>query len=255
MIMRMKTTLVFLDTETTGTGRDDRLCQLAYIAKIDGHIVETYNELFNPCRKIPAEASAVTHITNKMVEGKPIFKDCGDYSRIKELLEQENSVLVAHNAKFDLGMLAHEGIFPKHYICTLKVARYLDGDGKIPRYNLQFLRYFLEMEIDAQAHDAMGDIKVLCELFPRLYKSVAKEIGIELADDDTCCDPRVLEKMFEISSKPSMVTTFMFGKYNGKKVADVAQMDQGYLQWLLEQKRQNPDEEEDWIYTLESFLK
>ncbi|MDB4983852.1 MAG: exonuclease RNase and polymerase exodeoxyribonuclease, partial [Patescibacteria group bacterium] len=246
----MKTTLIFLDTETTGIGQDDRLCQLAFISKVDGEIIETYNELFNPGRKIPPEASAVTHITNKMVDDKPAFKDCDDFLRIKDLLEQENSVMVAHNAKFDLGMLAHENIHSKNYICTLKVARYLDADGKIPRYNLQFLRYFLEMEIDAQAHDALGDIKVLCELFPRLYKSMAKELGIEVAEDDTCCDPKVLEKMFEISSKPSMVTTFMFGKHVGKKVADVAATDKGYLQWLLEQKKQNPDEEEDWIYTL-----
>ena len=110
MIVSMKKTLIFIDTETTGIGAEDRLCQLAFIAKENGEITETYNELFNPGMKIPPDASAVTHITNKMVEGKPAFKSSDEYSRLKELLEKDSSVFVAHNAKFDIGMLAKENI-------------------------------------------------------------------------------------------------------------------------------------------------
>ena len=257
MIVSMKKTLIFIDTETTGIGAEDRLCQLAFIAKENGEITETYNELFNPGMKIPPDASAVTHITNKMVEGKPAFKSSDEYSRLKELLEKDSSVFVAHNAKFDIGMLAKENITVPYHICTLRVARHLDPDGKIPKYNLQFLRYFLEMEIDAPAHDALGDVMVLAELFPRLYKSVAKEMemNLELDQDDNGCDRRVIDRMIEISAKPLMINSFMFGKHVGKKISDVAKTDRGYLEWLLEQKKKSEDDEEDWIYTLEYFLK
>ena len=64
----MNKRFIFIDTETTGNGPDDVLCQIAY----------KYNDavfvaLYNPQKKIPPEASAVTHITNKMVEDKPVF--------------------------------------------------------------------------------------------------------------------------------------------------------------------------------------
>ena len=63
-----------------------------------------------------------------------------------------------------------------------------------------------------------------------------------------------IEKMIEISSKPSLMNLFSFGKHNGKTVAEVKNIDPGYLDWMLTQKEQNPDNEEDWIYTLKYHL-
>jgi len=42
--------------------------------------------------------------------------------------------MVAHNAAFDVDMLKKEGIEPKNVICTLKLARYFDKDGVVPKY-------------------------------------------------------------------------------------------------------------------------
>jgi DNA polymerase III epsilon subunit-like protein len=61
---------IFLDTETTGTGPADRLCQIAF--KIKGGY--TVNELFNPGMPITIDAMIVHHITNEMVLGKPAFQ-------------------------------------------------------------------------------------------------------------------------------------------------------------------------------------
>ncbi len=58
---------IFLDTETTGTGLDDRLCQIAFKPE-DGLAV---CELFNPGMPISIDAMAVHHITNKMVQEYP----------------------------------------------------------------------------------------------------------------------------------------------------------------------------------------
>ncbi len=56
---------IFLDTETTGNGPADRLCQIAFKSK-EGDAVNV-NELFNPGMPITIDAMTVHHITNEMV--------------------------------------------------------------------------------------------------------------------------------------------------------------------------------------------
>ena len=234
--------LIFFDTETTGNTEKDFLCQIAY--KISD---ESFTSLYKPPIKIPPEASAVHHITNKMVEGKPAFKESGELPKIKKLLKDENAVMVAHNAPFDLLMIKKEGIEPVRFICTLRVARHLDKEEKIERYNLQYLRYLLEIEIDATAHDALGDVLVLEQLYGRLKKKVVEQDGLR--------EDEAIEKMIEISSHPSLLHTFRFGKYNSQKIEEVLKTDKGYLEWLLGEKEKSDQIDEDWIYTLKHYLR
>ncbi len=234
--------IIFLDTETTGNEpKKDFLCQLAYKTK-----TETFCELYKPPIPIPPEASAITHITNKHVANKPTFKESPEYKKIKTLLEDKNSVMVAHNNKFDFEILKNENIFPSNTICTLRVARTLDKNNIIPQYRLQYLRYYLDIDIEAPAHDALGDVLVLEKLYERLLDKIMKE--------DKITEEQAVEKMIEISSRPSIMNMFNFGKYNGKTVEEVANTDRGYLEWMLAQKEQNPENEEDWIYTLKYYL-
>ncbi len=232
--------IIFFDTETTGVTENDFLCQIAYIT--DG---ENFVGLYKPPIQIPPGASAVHHITNKMVEDKPLFSESPDKTKIKELFENQNSIVVAHNVSFDLMIIKNEGILPLNFICTLKVARHLDKDGKIDKYSLQNLRYQLGIEVEAVAHDAMGDVTVLEKLFERLKNKIIK---------DGATQDEAIAQMIEISKKPSLHRTFRFGKHIGKKVEDVVKADRGYLEWLLAQKELKPQGEEDWIYTLKHFL-
>ena len=64
-----------------------------------------------------------------------------------------------------------------------------------------------------------------------------------------------IQKMIEISSHPSLLRSFSFGKHNGKKIEEVLAIDRGYLEWLLAQKLASGQIEEDWIYTLRHYLK
>lgn len=244
--------IIFFDTETTGNEPiKDFVCQLAYktatSAQGSGEPKEvTFCELYKPGIPIPPEASAITHITNKMVADKPAFQESDNYGTIKLLFEDPNSVVVAHNAKFDLAIIGKEGIAPANFICTLRVARALDKDNVIPQYKLQYLRYYLDIEIEAEAHDALGDVLVLEKLYERLLAKIIKEDGLK--------EEEAIEKMIDISSRPSLMNMFNFGKHNGKTLAEVAGTDRGYLEWMLAQKEQNPDNEEDWIYTLKHYL-
>ncbi len=240
--------IVFLDTETTGIEATDFLCQLAYKTSTasDG-ASETFCELYKPEIKISIEASSVTHITNKMVADRPSFKESPEYKKIKNMLESDDTIMVAHNAKFDIGMLKKENINPLHTICTLRVARYLDKEHKIPQHKLQYLRYYLEIEIEAAAHDALGDVLVLEKLFERLVIAIKKE-------NNNCTDEEAYEIMADISGKPSLMYSFSFGKHKDKTVADVLKLDRGYLEWFLGQKEESNPEDEDWIYTLKYHL-
>lgn len=241
--------IIFLDTETTGNEpKKDFMCQLAYKVKDTPETPgETFCELYKPAIPIPPEASAITHITNKMVADKKVFIESPEYNKIKTLLESPDSVMVAHNNKFDYEIIKKEGITPANIICTLRVARALDKNNIIPQYRLQYLRYYLDIEIVAEAHDALGDVLVLEKLYERLLDKIIKEDGVTQEE--------AINKMIEISSKPSMMNLFNFGKHNGKTVADVARVDPGYLEWMLNQKEQSDsDNEEDWIYTLKHHL-
>lgn len=239
-----KENLVFLDTETTGLGKEDRLCQVAY--KFQG---EEKESLFKPPVPISVESMSVAHVTNKMVADKEPFVGSEMFQELKNIFEKDN-ILVAHNAGFDAEMLRKEGLEIKRMIDTFKIAHYLDHEGKIPRYNLQYLRYYFEFDVaDAPAHNALGDIRVLEVIFDYYWE---KMLAIKNTPE------AAISEMLKISAEPILIRKFNFGKYTGEWVEEVAKKDANYLRWLLGEKnkaRENGEEEdENWIYTLRYHL-
>jgi len=232
--------LIFFDTETTGNTEEDYLCQIAYKTG-----EETFSGFYKPPIKIPPEASAVHHITNKMVDGRSAFRESEEYRAIKNLFEGKDTVVVAHNAPFDLAMIGKEGIQPANFICTLRLIRHLDEECKIERYNLQYLRYLLELDVEANAHDALGDVLVLEKLFEHLKREMAE--GGKGEDE-------IIAEMLDISAKPSLIRRFTFGKFNGRPLKEIVEIEPGYLEWLLGEKQKESAPDEDWIYTLKHHL-
>jgi DNA polymerase III epsilon subunit-like protein len=231
--------LIFLDTETTGNEiSTDRLCQVCFQV---GNEIKT--EYFKPPLPISVKSMSITHITNEMIADKKPFIGSAMARELEKLLI--DGILVAHNAKFDIAMLEAEGLAVPKNICTLRVARYLDKENVIPEYNLQYLRYYLKLDIDGTAHNAEDDVKVLRALFMRLLTKMIVETGDEKS---------AIEKMIEVSAKPSLFFRFNFGKYKERVVEEVLQTDRKYLQWLLNSKLENGDNDEDWIYTLQYHL-
>jgi DNA polymerase III epsilon subunit-like protein len=239
-----KADLIFLDTETTGTGANDRICQVAY--KFQG---QEYEALFKPPVPIEVAAMAVSHITNRMVVDKEPFDNSAMYQSLAKIFAADH-IFVAHNAQFDVEMLRKEGLMVGQVIDTLKVAQALDLEGTIPRYNMQYLRYYHDLVVeDATAHNALGDIRVLEKLFDFYYDQM-----LATFKDDT----KVLAEMLAISARPVLIKRFNFGKYIGWKIGDVLAEDKGYLTWLFNQKimarERSEENDEDWIYTLDYYL-
>lgn len=240
-----KSNLIFLDTETTGRGPESRLCQVAY--KFDGKESES---LFKPPVPIEIEAMAVSHITNRMVENKESFLGSKMHQHLQEILSGDN-ILVAHNAEFDAEMLRRENLPIGKAIDTFKIAQYLDSEALIPRFSLQYLRYYFDLDVaDAPAHNALGDVRVLEKLFDLLCDKMTT-----IPPDEEA----IIQKMIDISAHPIFVKRFNFGKYRGELVGEVALRDSGYLRWLLEEKVKERDQgrenDANWIHTLEHYLK
>lgn len=231
--------LIFLDTEATGNDpKSDRLCQICF--EVEGQVRTEY---FKPPIPVSVKAMSITHITNKMLEDQKSFEGSEMKAELQELLQE--GVLVAHNALFDIAMLKAEGVTVPQFICTLRVARHLDPENKIPEYNLQFLRYFLGLEIKGGAHDAEEDVRVLHGVFDRLLIKMKEKHG---------SDEAALKEMMAVSSRPSIFGLMPFGKYKGKTLSEVVETDRAYLEWLLNQKLQNEEDDQDWVYTLKHYL-
>ena len=234
--------LIFLDTETTGNGAEDRLIQVAYTINDDSPFVD---ELYTPPLPIKIEAMAVHHITEKMIESKPTFAESKEFKDLEQRFEN-GAIMIAHNAPFDAGMLEKEGLTVGRTIDTLKLAHHLDPEGKISSYKLQYLRYLLGIDVEATAHDAKGDVLVLEELFYRFLKKIMERENIS---QDTA-----IEQMIAISERPLEYKFFPFGKHKNKSIEDVAKEDRGYLEWLLRTKQEQEPDDENWIYTLQKAL-
>ena len=75
MKLNLKKPLIFFDLETTGISiTHDRIVQLGYIKVMPNGSEEAGNFYINPEMPIPAEATAVHHITDADVADKPTFK-------------------------------------------------------------------------------------------------------------------------------------------------------------------------------------
>ena len=152
--------IIFLDTETTGFDKP-RMIQLAY--KTSKYQFESF---YNPLRPIDKGATNVHGITDDMVKNKDVFGLSADVGILQMLIDHK--ILVAHNAKFDLNILDIEGVKCKNYICTYQCCLHILGRENKRGYNkLQNLKEEFELSgcEDAKAHDAMGDVIVLEQLF------------------------------------------------------------------------------------------
>ncbi|MEA1919328.1 MAG: exonuclease domain-containing protein [Campylobacterota bacterium] len=240
---------VLLDTETTGTSEEDRIIQLGYIVLEGKKETEVYNEFCSSERPISFGAMEVHGITPEMIEGKLTCTQTQAYKEL-EALNVESNYMVIHNAPFDLGMLAKEGFTCKmKLIDTLRCAKHVFDDSEAHR--LQFFRYQMglykeeqaeadALGIEVKAHDAIGDVLVMKLFLSRLREAVQERFAGESP----------VEKLVELTKKPVLIKSFRFGKYRGKKIADVAQEDAGYLRWM----QSNMDLDEDMKYTLATLI-
>ena len=117
-----------VDLETTGgTPGFTKITEIGAVRLEEGRQVATFSQLVDPRQPVPAKITEITGITGEMLVGKPPIEDV-----LPRFLEfSADSVLVAHNARFDLGFLDYElsmlmsRTFPRPTLDTLRLARRL----------------------------------------------------------------------------------------------------------------------------------
>jgi DNA polymerase-3 subunit epsilon len=162
---------VIVDLETTGGHIAlDRITEVGIIL-IDGETIERFSTLVNPGRPIPPFIENMTGITNEMVADAPAFASLAAdlASRLKGRL------LVAHNARFDYGVLKNEfkraGIrYRSETLCTVKLSRRLYPQHY--KHNLDAIIARHQIDLPAR-HRALAD----AEGVYRFLLSASKELG------------------------------------------------------------------------------
>jgi DNA polymerase-3 subunit epsilon len=159
----LQESVAFLDLETTGANPvHDRITEVGLIVVENGELVEEWETLVNPGRRIPGHISLLTGITDEMVALAPAFED------IARVLwdKLDGRTLVAHNARFDAGFLKAEfqrleRRYAPKVLCTVKLSRALYPEHR--RHNLDSLLERHAIRCGAR-HRALGDARVLWEL-------------------------------------------------------------------------------------------
>ncbi|WP_119678453.1 3'-5' exonuclease [Indioceanicola profundi] len=175
---------VVFDTETTGLApsQGDELVSIAGVRIINGRILtgETFQSLINPGRPIPASSTAIHGVTDAMVEGAPKAEDV--LPQFRAFIG--DSVLVAHNAAFDLKFLkmkqkAAGVLFDVPVLDTMILSRQIQGeDGD---HTLDGIAARLGLPI-MDRHSALGDALATAAIFLH-FIDLLEERGIETLDD------------------------------------------------------------------------
>ena len=173
-----------LDLETTGISYvTEKITEVGIIKYKNGEIIDEFECFVNPEKPIPEKVVEITHITDDMV------KDAETIDKVipKIIDFIGDSVLVAHNADFDIGYLKYN--FEKYgytlentYIDTLRLAKAIFPDLK--KYKLGIIADSLKIKVDV-AHRALDDVKTLVEVFKVMIERTKEENGKTIDDFDT----------------------------------------------------------------------
>ena len=164
---------VIFDLETTGISPNyDEVIEISALKVKGGEVVDEFNTLVNPGRKIPFGATKVNGITNAMVAEAPAFSHV-----LAEFLDfAEGLVLVGHNiARFDMKFIWRDaeqyfGEIPQNnYVDTLQVAR--KQLPKMDHHRLVDLAEHYGISSEG-AHRALND----CYMNQKVYECMVSEM-------------------------------------------------------------------------------
>ena len=132
------------------------------VKMVNGEIIDSWQSLINPQRRIPANITSLTGIDNDMVRHAPIFAEVA-----QEIADfTEDCVFVAHNVNFDYGFIREEFArlerrFKRPKLCTVsQMRKYYKG---LPSYSLANLTKHFDISMQRH-HRAMSDAIAASEL-------------------------------------------------------------------------------------------
>ena len=177
----INTTYCVLDLETTGlSAKTEKITEIGIMKIQNGEVVDEFCEFVNPEKPIPKRVQEVTNITDEMVANSPTI----DVLFPKVLDFIKDSVLVAHNASFDIGFLKNVAKnlgyeFDYTYVDTLPLARKLYPELK--KHKLGKIAEHLKIKVEV-AHRALDDVDTTVKILKEMMKTL-KERGAKKVSD------------------------------------------------------------------------
>lgn len=234
--MKLKLTrpLVFFDLETTGTNiTHDRIVEISIVKLMpDGTVVERSRRL-NPEMPIPAEATAVHHITDDDVAGEPTFRQVA--ASLSKLL-QGCDIAGFNSNRFDIPLLDQE--FHRAGVdFDLNGVRFVDVQTiyhkKEPRTLVAAYRYYCGKELE-EAHSALADTRATMEVL-MAQLDVYDDLPVELDGLSEFANPNrnvdLLGRLIYDDNKREVIN---FGKNKGRLAEEVLASDPGYYNWIMQ---------------------
>ena len=164
------------DTETTGVepSAGDKIISIGAVRIVNGRLLknETYERLVNPLRSVPRESVRIHGIRGDDLAGQPTLRDV-----LPEFHAFcEDTVLVAHNAAFDMRFLelaeADTGVrFTQPVLDTLLLSAALHAT--LEEHTLEAIAERLGVTVVGR-HTALGDALVTSEIFLKLLPLLAE---------------------------------------------------------------------------------
>ncbi|MFH0851818.1 MAG: 3'-5' exonuclease [Candidatus Peregrinibacteria bacterium] len=170
------------DVETTGLDprQGHRILEIAGVRvepfdpaqSKGGRILEerVFSQLVNPERPIPWEAKSIHKIGDEEVSSAPTID-----AVLPEFLRfAQNSVLVAHNAEFDMGFLHREKECCWGYVelpeclCTLRLSRSLFPNAY--RHTLDAMGAHVGLSVPKNLHRALPDVLLTAQVLLKMLE-------------------------------------------------------------------------------------
>jgi len=164
------------DIETTGLSVNfDKIIEIAAVRVKNGQILDEYQTYVNPERPISQLTTKITSIKNSDVAVAP---------KIEEVIKEfkaffEGTIMVAHNAQFDIGFIESElkrnNLFESElpYIDTLSLARNCYGHV-LKRFNLKTVSNYFKVSL-VQHHRAIYDTRATSDIFISMVRDIRKQ--------------------------------------------------------------------------------
>lgn len=234
MKLNLKRPIVFFDLETTGTNiTSDRIVEISVVKVMpDGtEIVKTRR--INPGCPIPAEATAIHHITDDDVKDEPEFRKVA-----RSLADMFTGCDIAgfNSNRFDIPLLDQE--FQRAGVdFDFGKARFVDVQTifhkKEPRTLVAAYKFYCGKDL-TEAHSASADTMATYEVLKaqlERYDDLPNDIA---ALSEYASQNRNVDFMGRLIYDEQRREVINFGKYKGRLAEEVLKNDPGYYSWIMQ---------------------
>lgn len=214
-------TFVVVDLETTGgSSANNHITEIGAVKVRGGEVIAEFQTLVQPPTSIPAFITVLTGISDQMVASAPPIAEV-----LPAFLEfASDSVLVAHNAGFDVGFLkaaaaTHGYPWPNNPVLdTVRLSRQVVHRDEVPNHKLGSLARLFSSRVEPN-HRALDDARATVAVLHGLIARVGN-LGVttweELRSYSGRVSPAQRRKRFLADAMPSGPGVYIFTDDNGR---------------------------------------